>query len=71
MNAFEVRKRGRLPSGRICSGRIHKEKPGNEPQSIPMIKLRHLPEAGRLQVWIETLPNLTCCIFPNMIVEGA
>jgi len=71
LNAREVMERGGLPSDPMHSGWIHKGNPSNAPQGIATIKLRHSPEAGRLQVWIENLTKLTCCIFPNMMVEGA
>jgi len=70
LNTREVREWGRFPSDHMHSGGVHKGNPSNAPQGISMIELRHLPEAGRLQVWTETLPNLTCCIFPNMMVEA-
>ena len=57
-NAFEVGEWGRFPRDRVHSVGIHKGKPSNEPQGMPMIELRHFPRTGRLRAWIETLLNL-------------
>ena len=52
-------------------GRLFDRKRDDKPQSIPIIKLRHFPKAGQAQFWTETLADLTCCIFPNVVVSGA
>jgi len=71
LNTLEVREWGRFPNDRMHSGGIHEGNPSDEPQCIPVIELGHLPRTCQLRVCVETPLELTCCIFPNMIVEGA
>jgi len=47
---FEVMEWGRLPSDRVYSGRVFEGELSNEPQSVTMIELGHLPGVARLQV---------------------
>ena len=70
LNAFEVGKWSRFPVDCMYSGGIHEGKQSDEPQGIPTIESRHLPETGRLKVWVRMLSELTCCISPSMIVWG-
>ena len=69
LNVFEVGEWGRLPGDRMRSGGIQKGKPSNKPQGVPLIQSRHFPRTGLQQVLTGTLVELTCCIFPNMIVQ--
>jgi len=71
LNTIEVREWGRLPSDRVHSGGIRKGKRSNEPQGMSTIELRHLPKTCQRRGWTETLLEVTCCIYPNMIAGGA
>ena len=71
LNPFEVGMRGRFPDDHMHSGEIREGKPRNKPQSVPKPQLRHLPMIGQRQAWIGTLLELTCGIYPSVIVPWA
>ena len=50
---------GRLPRGYLAETRKGKPSRRNEPQCIPVIKLRHFPNAGRFQISMRTVGKLT------------
>ena len=69
LNVFVVGLRSRLPSDRTHSGWICKGGSNDEPQSVPMVQLKHPPRVGRHQIWIGMVSELTCGIYPNMTVR--
>ena len=64
-------KGGRITGDCTHSSRIHKAKTRDGPQSMPIPQLGHFTKTIQLQAWIGVLPELTCCIFPMGVVQGA
>ena len=69
LDTFEVWEWCRFPGGSIMwSGRIHKGKPRNGPQGVPVVMFGHSPRASQVQL-MRTLLKHTFCISPNMAVS--